>query len=632
LDERSVFSFVARNRLVREIGVGLILLLLGGCGFPLPTPTASIATVSATVPPSAPLTPLPLPPTPTPPIATLELVATPTTVATPYPQPDLSERPLVFFGPLPEPDGSLDFMDLFAEGAPWTQAAQHVQIFNLFGGWVAHFPWEPPEATDDELLQIIADLNRRAIAIGFEASPLVATDECGQGIEGFFGPEEGLRIVTRLKQLGATVRYVSLDEPFAFGHIYEGPQACHWSPEQIAQQVQDYIAAIKTVYPDAIIGDNEPLWAGVDVGELVDWLDAYQAVTGSPLPFIHLDLDFSRPDWPTAAKVLEAAARARGIEFGIFYLGDPGDATDAEWLNKAFERARVYELIAGGKPDHVQFESWHDRPDYLLPETNPDTFTALLDRYFRTRTAFSLSLGPLAADGTQGATGTLADDTGAPLAGAVVELTMQALDGPGLVAEYTLTGTVPAGAVRSDVGFRVNTECGCQGTSNFILYEVRYCEDQETASRVPNGVFTSGLEGWGSWGSGTIQLQPGDRDGGRMLHVRATLDQDAAINSAPFPVTPGATYTLTFLARISPASLGSGYFDITFQDAQAEFTRETIQLAPAIVQLAAAPTDAQGRYAIRLESLPPGNLQLEANYAGSDRVWPAYASIVLSHP
>jgi hypothetical protein len=426
------------------------------------------------------------------------------------------------------------------------------------------------------------------------------------------------------------VSYVSLDEPFAFGHIYDGPQACRWPPEKIAQQVQDYIRAIQSVYPDAVIGDNEPLWAGVRVEELVGWLDTYEAVTGSHLPFIHLDPDYSRADWPIAAKQLEDAARARGIEFGIFYLGDSGDATDAEWLDNAFERARVYEIVAGGKPDHVKFQSWHDHPDAVLPESKPDTFTALINGYFRTRTALSLSLGTKAADGSQDATGALTDIAGVPLTDADLELTMQALDGPGLIADYTMAGTVPARAIRSDVGFRVNTECGCQGTSDFVLYQVRYTEGEETQSRVSNSSFARGLDGWGAWGSGTIRLEPSDQGSGRMLHIQARPDQDAAINSASFRVTPGATYTLTFVARISPSSLGSGYFDITFQDAQAEFAREQTQLAPALVRIGAATTDAQGRYAISLTALPGGELLLEANYRGNDQYWPAYAGMVIS--
>jgi hypothetical protein len=203
------------------------------------------------------------------------------------------------------------------------------------------------------------------------------------------------------------------------------------------------------------------------------------------------------------------------------------------------------------------------------------------------------------------------------------------LDGPGLVAEYTLTGTVPAGAIRSDVGFRVNIECGCQGTSDFFLYRASYTEANETASRVPNSSFAQGLDGWGAWGSGTAQLESSDQGSGSMLHIKATPDQDAAINSAPFYVTPGAAYTLTFLARISPVSFGSGYFDITFQDANREIKRETIQLAPAVVSIGEATIDAQGHYAVNLSSLPSGRLLLEANYAGSNQYWPAYASLVL---
>lgn len=573
--------------------------------------------------PDEPMPTLPITPAP-------GLTVIPSVTVTSYPTPDLSRRPLVFFGPLPKSyNGSLDFMDLFTENASWNEAAQHIQVLSLSGGWVAHFPWETEEATKEELRAIIAEVNRRGLALGFEASPLVATEECGRGIEGFFGPEEGLRIVQTLKQLGANVSFVALDEPFAFGHIYDGPQACHWSPEKIARQVESYIKVIKSVYPDAVIGDIEPLWLGVDVQELVNWLDTYKAVTGSNFPSIDLDLDYARADWSTAAKQLEDAARARGMEFGVFYIGDAGDTTDAEWLNKAFERARQYELVAGGKPDRVKFQSWHDHPDYVLPETKPDTFTALINAYSRPRTALSLDIGPKGSDGSQSASGILTDANGTPLPNATIELTMTAPDGPGVVAEYTITGTVPARATSAVVGFRVNTECGCQGISDFTLYQARYVEEQEAVSRVPNGSFIQGLANWGKWGSGTIRLEPSDQGKGRMLHVKTTANQNAAINSASFPVTSGSTYTLIFVARVSPASFGSGYFDIVFLNAAGEITRERIQLASATVRIATTTTDAQGRYTTVLKSLPSGNLLVEANYMGNAQYWPAYASMQL---
>lgn len=607
------------------LGVGLVLLFAVACANPSARTETSSPSPSVDFPAQTPFSPTISEPTAAP---TAESTAT----ATSYPQPDLSGRPLIFFGPLPHPNGALDFMDLFIENAAWLQAAEQVHVFSLYGGWVAHFPWEPAEATEDELRQIVADLNQRGMAIGFEASPLVATDECGRGIEGFFGPEEGLKIASILKKLGATVSFVTLDEPFAFGHIYDGPNACQWSAEKIARQVQDYVTAIHSIFPEAIIGDVEPLWAGVDVNKLVEWLDVYKTVTGSNLPFIHLDLDFSRSDWPAAAKLLEEAARARGIEFGIIYMGDAGDTTDAIWLNKAFERARVYELLAGGKPDHIKFQSWHDRPDYLLPESNPDTFTALINNYFRPRPTLSLSLEPEATDGSHNATGSLRDANASPMPDSLIELSLKALDGPGLVAEYTLTGIVPEGAVRADVGFRVNIECDCRGASDFNLYQVRYTEGEETVSRVPNYKFSNGLAGWGAWGSGSTRLANSDQGSGRMLHIKTTPEQDAAINSALFTVTPGSAYTLTFVARISPESVGSGYLAIFFLNDQQEVGRQTIPLAPARVQIGSAMTDAQGGFVIRVESLPDGKLLLEANYTGNDLFWPAYTSLLLPVP
>jgi hypothetical protein len=281
--------------------------------------------------------------------------------------------------------GSEDFMDLFTPDAPWTKAAERVHVFKLYGEWVASSPWTAQK--DAELKQVVADLTRRGIAIAFEAGPLTATSTCGAGIEGFAGPEEGLRIARRIKAAGGEVRFVALDEPFAFASIYDGPNACRWPPEKVAREVNGYIEAIKGVFPDVIIGDTEVLWATMDVDDLKHWLDAYYSVTGSQLPFFHLDVDYTRPDWPEAAKELESFARERGIEFGIIYTGNWKDPSDEAWLANAGERVKTYELAYGGRPDHILFQSWHDHPDYVLPETEPNTFTNFIDLYFEDRAA-----------------------------------------------------------------------------------------------------------------------------------------------------------------------------------------------------------------------------------------------------
>jgi hypothetical protein len=121
---------------------------------------------------------------------------------------------------------------------------------------------------------------------------------------------------------------------------------------------------------------------------------------------------------------------------------------------------------------------------------------------------------------------------------------------------------------------------------------------------VPNGNFIRRLEGWGFWGNGSARLEPNDRFAGQMLHVMASPNESAAINSATFSVTPGETFTLTFAARVSPASVASGYFDIVFL-APPEIMRETIPLGPATILMATPTTDQVGTYHFILKNKPP---------------------------
>jgi hypothetical protein len=40
------------------------------------------------------------------------------------------------------------------------------------------------------------------------------------------------------------------------------------------------------------------------------------------------------------------------------------------------------ELVTGVQPDHVVFQSWSDKPDRVLPESEPFTFTGFIQTYF----------------------------------------------------------------------------------------------------------------------------------------------------------------------------------------------------------------------------------------------------------
>jgi hypothetical protein len=513
----------------------------------------------------------------------------------------------VWFAPLPpmptrpgrEYIGSGDFMSLFSRKARWKQAARRIQVFKLYGEWV-------DGASFLQLRSVIRDLKRRRIALALELGPLQATADCGQGVEGFGGPSSGVSTVSRIKVAGGTLAYIALDEPFFFGSLYDGANACHWTAERIAQQVAEYIRAVRTVFPHIVVGDIEPLAGRGDPGAYTRWMDTYAHVTGAELPFFDLDVDFNRFDWVQETAQLESAAQARGMRFGLIYIG--AGATDLEWSRSAEDRIAKYELTSGLRPDDVIFQSWLDHPDRVLPETKPGTFTWLIDRYFRPRPTIRLELEA----GT--ATATLSDDRGHVMSGKEIDLTATPLVGSGIQETYEIVGTVPSNARTAVVGFRVNTECGCSAASDFTLYDVRYFESGGE-NRVPNSQFAQGLQGWGVWGDGQVRVETTSR--GSALHVIAAPGQIAATNSTEFRVGPRQPFKVTFDARVTPESAGSGYFDVVFLR-DTEVLRSSTNIAAAPVQLGPMRTDANG--------------SVHASFHGDDHLFPAYAATTIGLP
>jgi hypothetical protein len=478
-------------------------------------------------------------------------------------------------------------------------------------------------ANIDDLKQVVDYANRHGMALAFEAGPLTPTDECTGEIEGFAGPREALPIVQKIEAAGGNIVYVDLEHPYDAATFADAPASCKMAPEDIARNVSRFIKVVRDVFPEAKFGAVET--AQHDVRHVAKWVEAYRLVMGEDLAYFHLDLDYGRPDWPQKALEIENYLHSQGIEFGLFYIGNWQDASDEEWLRRAEERFVKYEVEYGGHPDHAVFQSWHPHPERLLPESDPGAFTYLIDRYTRTRTELALASAS-SPDGSPVLSGVLADANANPLAGATIQLSMRPVESPGLLYEYTLTGIVPAGATEADVGYRVNLECGCSGPADFVLYEVRYTEGDQTTNRVPNPSFSRGYDGWGAWGDATWRLERSDQGAGRAQHVTARPDQGAAINSAKFSTTPGSSFTVAFVARVSPESLGSGYFNLIFANGMNEVKRYTVPLEPAVVSLGEATTDETGTYRLDLSEMAASNVLLQAWYAGDQDYWPAFAS------
>ena len=281
-------------------------------------------------------------------------------------------------------------------------------------------------------------------------------------------------------------------------------------------------------------------------------------------------------------------------------------------------------------PDDVAFESWDNNPQHVLPESDPTTFTHLIDLYFRERTTLSLNL----ASGL--ATGRLVGSNREALSAAPIALSLQPISGPGISSSYTLSGTVPSTIGKALVQICVN-ECGSESTNDINVYSLQYSDSSNQTSLN----FSDGVNGWGvqgGWGAQGMdptlaQVQLVSDSTGSSLHLVSTSSQHTFVNSPSFAVAQSAPYQLTVQARISPASVGSGYFALIFLDATTghESSRQTLAFQAATLPVGIANTISDGSYSLSLPVEDP-NYVIEAQYAGTDTYWPAIANPVQPFP
>ena len=283
-------------------------------------------------------------------------------------------------------------MTLFNPGAPWETAAGYIQVFKLYGEWVAY------HATDAQLRQAVTDIQRRGLALAVEAGPLNAPPECGEGVEGFAGTSEGQIIAERIQNAGGTIDFIAMDEPYFYGHFYDGPNACKWSDVEIAEGVDEFIQFMRGFFPVVIIGDTEPLAGPTTAADYTDWLLTFREVAGYDLAFLHMDIDWSRVTWPGEVKEIEEFGQQEGIPIGLIYTGNFGDPDDETWLSISGERVKRYEIDTAGNPAHILFQSWHDHPDFVLPETEAYTYTNFIVTYFEARESLGFRREGLAAN------------------------------------------------------------------------------------------------------------------------------------------------------------------------------------------------------------------------------------------
>jgi hypothetical protein len=280
----------------------------------------------------------------------------------------------------PKITGSLDFMALFDPNAAWKRAARRIKIFEIDYTFLER-------ATDVDLSKIFADLRRRKIALALGGGILSGASNCGRNVEGYSATDKAAVDFRRIKNLGGMVDYVVMDEPFYYGHIYSGKNACRSSTADLAKDIASRFAEIRKLFPDAELGDVEPI-PSIEGGDWLEetrrWIKLVRAMTGRNLAFFRADIAWWRP-WQEQILPLKRLLREENIKFAVIYNGNSDAESDGEWMRAAFEHLIAFENVARGRPDQVAFQSWHTYPSRVLPETDDMSFTGFIERYFRER-------------------------------------------------------------------------------------------------------------------------------------------------------------------------------------------------------------------------------------------------------
>lgn len=439
--------------------------------------------------------------------------------------------------------GVPDFMNLFQPNAPWSKAAATIDVLAVSEDFIS-------ASSDADLKTFFSYLKSHNIAFALEAGVLVDTSVC-HTLEGYRCVSMAASM-NRIKADGGTLAYVAMDEPLWYGHISTLAGALHESIAEVAAAVAAQVAIIHQTFPNAQVGDIEPVAATnapADYhSEIMTWGTDYANASGHQLAFFQADVNWTGTGWRTELQALSAMAHEYNVKFGVIYNGSASASTNVEWTTQAEQNFVNLESEPSMVPDQAIIQSWTALPSHDLPETQPGTLTYLVDQYAAAQTVMTAKRQATAIAGS------LLTTAGAAVPDA--SLTAYATDDGTLkiVNTASVSSVVPTSAVTALIGVRANTsDCNCDGPVDVGLGTAKFLDT------VTNDVHT--------------QVIP-ETNGQIVL----TASQSDGYNSASFPVTAGDAFTFSIPMWASYASRNSGYVTLIFLNSVGKETSQRMIL------------------------------------------------------
>jgi hypothetical protein len=485
-------------------------------------------------------------------------------------------------------DSSVDYMDLFRPEAPWPTVAAHLQVFKIGPGFAS-------QGSEADLKRIFSELRRRKIALALEIGALTQSARYPKRSEASGKPGGFEKILTRVRDLGGDVQYIAMDEPLVFGRWQEGLGPNKRSMSDLTQNLAQSVATAKRIFPGVQIGDEETVSSNLqNLAELEQWPEIYRQAVGQPLAFLHIDTAWSAHAMQNLVPLAKAVQAAK-VPLGIIYNG--GSATsDESWARESIAHAAEIETDLGVVPQDAIFQTWVQLPTHLLPETRFGTLTNLAYRYLQPRSRLTIQ----ETEGT--ISGTLTTESGRPIANAPVSVEAIDVGGKTPPAVHEIADVVPPGARTAFIGIRINTESShaASGAAVALIGPVQYLE---AGSSRPVVAFQEG--------AGSEPKRYATTDNGKL-----------GVNSPTFPVTPGASFSVTFRATVAEDSEAAGFVSIIFKgDIGKGDARRMWRFEPNRTDLAKVTTDANGAFTCNVSagSIPPGAV-FRVSYDGGEQI------------
>jgi hypothetical protein len=196
----------------------------------------------------------------------------------------------------------------------------------------------------------------------------------------------------RLKNFGADLRYVLMDEPLYFGHQFIGQPGkipCRFPLEKLADEAARKMEPILRAFPSLVIGDVEPFGSGtpgnVWANTIADWHHKFATRTGRKIGLFDADIIWDMQGAVENFVIALPILRSQTASIGVIYHGSPRARSNQEWCEQAWQQAQNLEIERGISLDRVAFDSWTDFPRSLLPETRAGTLTHLVLEYAENR-------------------------------------------------------------------------------------------------------------------------------------------------------------------------------------------------------------------------------------------------------